>query len=85
MARRFHDKTSVDPLWAAGPYSFGFNFDFGFLEIGEPWSSVFALACAASFIWAGCSLLRKRSGVRPGAITGMICFLIFAIGAIRAW
>jgi hypothetical protein len=64
--------------------SFGFIFNFGLFRIQEPWSSYFVLACATSFIWAGCSLIRKPGGVRLGAIVGTISFVIFAIGLFCA-
>jgi hypothetical protein len=64
---------------------FGLGFNFGFFEIYEPWSSYFALACAASFLWAGYSLLRKRGGIRLGAIVGTVCFVLFVVGFFGAW
>jgi hypothetical protein len=65
--------------------SFGFVFNFGFFRLYEPWSSCFVLVCAASFIWAGCSLLREPGSLRLGAIVGTVCFVIFAIVFIGAW
>jgi hypothetical protein len=82
---------AAQQLWRLSPFcrergfSFGLVLNFGAFEIREPWSSLFALACAASFFWAGCSLLRRPGGVRIGAIVGSICVLTFAIGFIRAF
>jgi hypothetical protein len=72
-------------LYCEPSASFGLVFNFGLFEVNEPWSSCFALVCATSFLWAGCSLLRKRGGIRLGAIVGTVCFVLFAVGFFGAW
>ena len=72
--------TAARVLWqrSGGPFfgSFGFNFNFGLLTFGEPWSSWFVLLCCATFVWAGCSLARKRGSFRLGALVGAIALLM---------
>src|SRR5579859_3794703 len=68
-------------LWQrfVGPMvgSFGFVLNFGFFRLHEPASSWFVLICCACLVWGGCSVLRKRRGLRLGAILGAVCFVIF--------
>ena len=56
--------------------SFGFNLNFGVVRLGEPWSSCFLFLCSTLFIWAGVSLLRRRTGRRVGALAGTVALLI---------
>jgi len=71
-------------LYSPASGSFGLIFNLGIFQLREPWSSYFALICAASFFWAGVSLLRKPDRFRLGAIVGTVCFLLFIIGFIAA-
>jgi hypothetical protein len=82
---------TTDHLWVLySPFyhglrgSFGFIFNFGLFRLSEPWSSCFVLCCAASFFWAGCSLLRRPGGLRLGAMVGAVCFVVFLIGFVAA-
>ena len=75
-------------LWQryGGPFfgSFGFVLNFGLFRLYEPWSSWFVLICCASLVWGGCSVLRKRRGLRVGAVVGAIWFFVFILSFLAA-